>query len=198
MPRLKFRKLGLKGDTIVEVMIAMVLVGSALVASYGIARRSLSQIRDAQERSEMLKIGESQLEALKNYVANEAGYNNIQKLNIVYPVFCLRNSGTTLEPANPPADYIESVKDIRCAINQKGGFYMDEVGDTTKSSEEVDNMGYFYRAAVVYHHYDNGIGGPAAKELNDFYVFAGRITGSSASVNAPGNSVVTLFYRQHP
>lgn len=53
------------GDTIVEVMICLAIIGATLVASYGIAARSLAQIQAAQERGEALNIAQEQIERLK-------------------------------------------------------------------------------------------------------------------------------------
>ena len=54
-----------KGDTIVEVMLAIAVVGMVLGASYSIANRALQTGRFAQEQTEALKVAESELELLK-------------------------------------------------------------------------------------------------------------------------------------
>lgn len=54
-----------RGDTIVEVLLAMAVVGVVLGSSFGIANRSLNIGRSAQERTMALKIAESQLELMK-------------------------------------------------------------------------------------------------------------------------------------
>ncbi|HVS58315.1 MAG TPA: hypothetical protein VHD60_01100 [Candidatus Saccharimonadales bacterium] len=56
----------LAGDTIVEVMIALAVLGGALGVSYGIANRSLLQSRDAQERTSAVKLLQAQLEQLRS------------------------------------------------------------------------------------------------------------------------------------
>ena len=53
------------GDTIVEVMISVALVGMVIGVSYQIASRALATGRDAQEQTEALKQAESQIEKLK-------------------------------------------------------------------------------------------------------------------------------------
>lgn len=62
-----FRKLRASsaGDTIVEVMISMAVLGGALGIAYAIANNSLNQSRDAQERTQVTKILQSQLELLR-------------------------------------------------------------------------------------------------------------------------------------
>ncbi len=53
------------GDTIVEVLIAMAVLGAILVGGYAIATSSLNRVRASQERGEALRIAESQVEALR-------------------------------------------------------------------------------------------------------------------------------------
>ncbi len=54
-----------RGDTIIEVMLAMSIIGIVLGAAFGIANRSVSVGQDAQERTEALKLAETQLEIFK-------------------------------------------------------------------------------------------------------------------------------------
>jgi Tfp pilus assembly protein PilV len=53
------------GDTIVEVMLAVTIVGMVIAASYSIASRALNAGRYAQEQTEALKLAETQVEKLK-------------------------------------------------------------------------------------------------------------------------------------
>lgn len=58
-------KLNKRGDTIVEVMLALVVISTAIGVSYSVANRSLKGMRISQERAEATKIAESQAERLK-------------------------------------------------------------------------------------------------------------------------------------
>lgn len=58
------------GDTIVEVMIAIAVIGMVLGVSYATAARALRAGRAAQEQTEALKLAESQVEKLK-YLAGQ-------------------------------------------------------------------------------------------------------------------------------
>jgi prepilin-type N-terminal cleavage/methylation domain-containing protein len=53
-----------KGDTLVEVMIAMMIISSVLAVSYGIASTALRIGQATQERTEALKIAEGQVELI--------------------------------------------------------------------------------------------------------------------------------------
>lgn len=77
------------GDTIVEVLIAVVVIATALGIAYTVATRSLQTARQSQERSEALKIAEGQLELIKGF--NEDPNKDVH--NNIYPqgtVFCLK------------------------------------------------------------------------------------------------------------
>lgn len=73
------KNLGIKGDTIVEVMLALSVLGAVIVGGYSIATRSLNGVRVSQERSEALKIAESQLEVVRQVIT---GTNNINELAV--------------------------------------------------------------------------------------------------------------------
>lgn len=54
-----------RGDTIIEVLIALSVLALILVAGYSISTRSINGVRVSQERSEALRVAESQLEQLR-------------------------------------------------------------------------------------------------------------------------------------
>lgn len=55
-----------KGDTIVEVLLAIAIVSAVLGGAYASASKSLQGTRQAQERGEALKLVEGQIERLKS------------------------------------------------------------------------------------------------------------------------------------
>ena len=84
-----------RGDTIVEVLFAMVVIGVSLAAAFGIANRSIQISRSSQERTEAQKIAESQIELIKAAISTEdtgGGNANSIKNRITNPSadnFCL-------------------------------------------------------------------------------------------------------------
>jgi prepilin-type N-terminal cleavage/methylation domain-containing protein len=113
-----------KGDTIVEVMLAMAVIGLVLGAAFGIANRGVITGRNAQERSEALKIAESQLELMK---AN-ADDPQVQPTNPAFNVtgFCMVPSGT------PVLDSAASPANCRNQDGQGGpGFYSIKIDKPT-------------------------------------------------------------------
>src|SRR5258706_10324416 len=59
------KKLSYTGDTIVEVLIAVAVVGSVLGGAFAASNRSQRSTQQAQEHTTALKIAESQVELLK-------------------------------------------------------------------------------------------------------------------------------------
>ena len=55
-----------RGDTIVEVLIAMAVASSVLGITYATMNRNLLITRGAQERTEAAKLAQGQLEILKS------------------------------------------------------------------------------------------------------------------------------------
>lgn len=56
----------ISGDTIVEVLIAIIVVSTVLAGAYASSNRSLKATRQAQEHTEALKFAQGQLEALRS------------------------------------------------------------------------------------------------------------------------------------
>ncbi len=56
-----------KGDTIIEVLIAMTIAASVLAITYSTMNRNLIISQESQERTQASKIAQGQLEALKGY-----------------------------------------------------------------------------------------------------------------------------------
>ena len=62
-----FKRLGRdrRGDTIIEVMIAIAVVSLVLVTAYVATRHSLQTVQDTQEHSEALQLLQSQIEFIR-------------------------------------------------------------------------------------------------------------------------------------
>jgi type II secretory pathway pseudopilin PulG len=66
-----------KGDTIVEFMLALSVLGLIIVGGYSIATRSLNGVRVSQERGEALKIAEAQIETVRQKISSTDNYADI-------------------------------------------------------------------------------------------------------------------------
>lgn len=65
MQRFSFRNRNQRGDTIVEVLFALAVLGAVLGSSYVVVNRNVKTNQSSQERLAAVKIAESQLERLK-------------------------------------------------------------------------------------------------------------------------------------
>lgn len=61
----RFTRLTQTGDTLVEVLIAMVIVSSVLGSAFVVVNRSTQNVRQAQEREEALGLLQGQVERMK-------------------------------------------------------------------------------------------------------------------------------------
>lgn len=87
-----------RGDTIIEVMLSLAIVGMSLGIAYAITNRSLATGRAAQERIEAVKLAESQLEGLKSV------YSSTTKSTYEVPTeYCLIDAVKIDIPSTPPA-----------------------------------------------------------------------------------------------
>ena len=85
------RALGLsrqRGDTIIEVMIVLTILGLAIGISYSTANRSLLNARQAQENSEATKLAESQIESMQSFAKDTSTAPNSTIYNQTNP-FCI-------------------------------------------------------------------------------------------------------------
>jgi prepilin-type N-terminal cleavage/methylation domain-containing protein len=113
----RYLKLNQSGDTIVEVLIAMVILAFVLTGAYESAQYSLNNIINAENRISALNIATSQIESLKKIIATTS---DLQK----YPIF---NNGTFY--INSSDNYIQVSKPV---TQVEGGNFYYEFAQPTK------------------------------------------------------------------
>ncbi len=91
-----------RGDTLVEVMLALAIIGLVLGFSYATASRALRVGRFAQEQTEALKVAEAQVERLK-YIASltDAGRAAIFDAAAGQTTFCLDDNFNKVLTSSP-------------------------------------------------------------------------------------------------
>ncbi|MEI7632500.1 MAG: hypothetical protein WCJ60_04230 [bacterium] len=88
------------GDTIVEVMVAIIIVGLVLGSSYATASRALRTGRFAQEQTEALKLAESQVEKIKYSASQIVGVSVVGTVfDTSNTTFCVNDSFAKILPA---------------------------------------------------------------------------------------------------
>jgi Tfp pilus assembly protein PilX len=77
------------GDTLVEVLIALVILSVVLVGGARVSNASLLGVRQSQEHTEALKLAESQLEAVEAAASNsdQTAFNNMINQTNYFCVF---------------------------------------------------------------------------------------------------------------
>ena len=143
------------GDTIVEVLICIAIIGATLTVTLGIARRAQTGIREAEEKGQTTQLAQQQLERLKLYLKLnpqiETGYPTeagvTPSRSILYQVdgqaggaavsglqygFCFYysrgNNALTInyvKAVPAPIPYGEGPTDPICAVNAGGQFYCE-------------------------------------------------------------------------
>lgn len=98
------RQLAERGDTLIEVLLAIAVVSVVLTGAYITTNHSLQDTRAAQERGDALKVVETQLEELRSL----AGTTNSPVFTQTGQ-FCIYNT-TTIYPATA----------AQCAVNASG------------------------------------------------------------------------------
>jgi|GEM_PF-4220887 len=110
-----------KGDTIVEVLLCIAIVGAVIAGAYGLASHSLAEGISASEHSQAIKLAEAQVESLKSrqrddqtktyWQAYFAPANPISPADITAKSnFCLDTTSTRMHdsanPNNPDAQWV--------------------------------------------------------------------------------------------
>lgn len=86
----RFNRLKQRGDTIVEVLVAIAVISLILGGAFVLTNQSLQGSRQAQERVNALKLVESQIEQIKNFAAT----NGPAVFGPGLPAsFCINSSG---------------------------------------------------------------------------------------------------------
>lgn len=97
MRLIAFKKTDERGDTIVEVLIAIAIISLILGGAFILTNRSLKGTQSAQERLNAIKLVESQLEQVKNLAATDG---DAVFGSSVPPSFCVNNSGGVVSSSN--------------------------------------------------------------------------------------------------
>jgi prepilin-type N-terminal cleavage/methylation domain-containing protein len=125
------KRMSNRGDTIIEVLLAIAIVGSVLTGAFVAINRSMNASQQAQERSQATKLVEIQLERLKSITNN----TTVDIFNTLKPrTLCLDTTVTRrdfpgsaiplpsrdadLLDANPPGNY-----PANCIVDSAGNTY---------------------------------------------------------------------------
>lgn len=200
-------RLSQNGETIVEVLICLSVIGFAVSASYAISRTNTYKIMNAEERFQSIQIAQTQIERLKALLANNptlktggnvppwllnpgADFTNIPIGNLArLPGFCIYKN-LSMHRA------VDSL-DMYCAVNSSGVFYCDiEICTTPIQSALVAN--YEFRSVVLYPAEDSSSSlGATDKKDDQMYAVVSRQPAGGKTGNTKGYNRVSIPYRIH-
>lgn len=110
-----FAKLNRRGDTIVEVMIVLAVLGLALGISYSTANRSLLDTRGAEENSQATALLQGQIEDLRS-LANAQGPSTIFNQG---GAFCISPAGGIVS-GSACSSYNSSIYNLKVTYQNTG------------------------------------------------------------------------------
>jgi type II secretory pathway pseudopilin PulG len=168
--RKRLHTLTQSGDTIVEVMLALIVVGLAIGLSYGVANRSLRANQQAQERTEATKQIEGQVERLKKRAVTDAAGTGIFNTTS----FCLADqpaAGST--PAETNKIFTQPSPPASVTSDPLGGDY---------NSKCISSNG-LYRLSIQ----------RDGTDVNQF-----KVTARWPSLGSSGKEEVDIKYRVYP
>lgn len=137
-----------KGDTIIEVLISITVLSLILTSCYALANRSSQAVRQAQERSEALKINEAQQEQLKTYLSDPG------HAVPTFSSFCMK-SGVVIDATAQPNDCTAGTEDTagtgryRTTISVVNGAYVANTTWDKVSGSGQDSLKVAYKVYLA-------------------------------------------------
>jgi type II secretory pathway pseudopilin PulG len=112
--RLNVAKYNKRGDTIIEVLMSIAIVGAVIAGAYALASRSLAEGISASEHSTAIKMAETQVETLKS--RQKDAINDLTKWDTNYgaAAFAGNNTNFCLD------DSVISINDLTWVAQKNG------------------------------------------------------------------------------
>ena len=192
-----FKKLTSRGDTIVEVLIVLAILGLSFAISTATASRGISQSRNAQEHSEALGVLNTQVSYLRNAVQQQIN------LSALPSAFCFDYSTgnpqvTPIATPNNYASYPAACKNgtlYTVRISLVGTSPDDGYYDIRVNWDGVNSLGpqqekMFYRVHQLTSQDDTGIG--LGSEAAQIHAGVKKILPNPITKNGPNPSTCSL------
>lgn len=138
-----------RGDTLVEVLIAIAVVSMVLGGAYAVTNRSLLATRAAQERAIALKLAESQVERIKGIMATNP--DSVMTMtgdfciaaNTGLPVASTNSACLVDTDGNPAPSSVQPA--FRIVVNRSGNTFTVTEGWEDVNGKQTDSLQLRYR-----------------------------------------------------
>lgn len=136
-----------RGDTLVEVLIVIAIISLVLGGAYVTTNRSLQATRAAQERSNALKLAETQIEEIKSLARTDPG-----TLFSITGAFCISKATSAPVVASDAAclvglsgNPVTSDPKFTISVVRTGNYFMLTETWTDVSGRTIDSLQLRYR-----------------------------------------------------
>ena len=150
-----------RGDTIVEVLIAIAIVSVVLGGAYSISNKSSMQVRNAQEHAEAEKIAMGAVEELPSTVGRFSGTLGVSVPNPV-PLFCRDGENAALDVSGSPVTSISALN----APGMTWGTALDSCYSQNRYHTFIERSATDPRTFTVHVRWDGVTGGQQNVELS--------------------------------
>lgn len=126
-----------RGDTLVEVTFAVVILSAVIVSAFFLAGRALRQQQSAKERTQAANIQQEQAEGLRN-LRDNSGFSALRN--------ALNEPGNSYLrlPKEPNAPVVE------CSADSERKFYLELEGDEWAILNGIKQSGFYETCIRVY------------------------------------------------
>jgi type II secretory pathway pseudopilin PulG len=169
---MSLRRLNNGGDTIIEIMVVLAVLGMAIGISYATASRSLLAARAAQENSEATQLVQAQVEYLRNFAKNPPGDSN--------DIF--------LKPPTYPASQLFCIDTTAGAVVAPASFTGPLSPSTIYPAACQQGTPNRYQLAISHDNSPDAVGNP----VDNF-----TVTATWDDVQGQGQDTATVVYRVH-
>lgn len=136
------RILGKRGDTIVEVLICLTVLGVTMGSATVVVNNNRKVILGAQERAAALKLVQGQLEKTRIITTNDPSL--LENSDSI-----VRDSaGYCVNTASPPKEV--AVTDVACRVDRTGMPSTEQPNYALKTVVTTDNDGYLLRSSATW------------------------------------------------
>lgn len=184
------------GDTIVEVMLALAILGLVLGGAYIVTNQSTLNERRAQERNIALQLAQGQIESMKQFASIHSFSSAMREFANLHDIpspakdnvpFCMAITSTT--------NSITKVTTTKASLILTSNSYYDP-GNNVDTACYVDSSGNQSFVQPVYHLSEQLIGSSTTTQnCSSDYACTYKVNVNWPDVDGKSMDVLTLYYK---